>query len=523
MTTRKLGISAAFLGAALLRVLAAVHYRIDSDETQHLHVVWGWTHGLLQYRDIFDNHMPVFHLLCAPLLRLFGERAGSLIGMRLAMLPIYAAALFLTYRIALTCYSRRDAIAATVIAAFIPTFFLTSSEFRPDTLWAVCWFGAILVIVSKPVTPIRAAAAGLLLGLDFAVSMKTSLLVVALLAGVVVTMATTRSRTFCASALVRCVLPLVAGIMIVPALIALYFASQGALHEFFYGTMGHNLIWRWKVNRLIAYPCLLTLMVIVVRALLRSTDDSRIVRRRIFLFVTTHFYGATLFCFWPLVEREHWLPYAPLAAIGFAPILASSWKRASFVAVQIALIVGLGSLWRDNTSSELRLIDATLRLTSPAEAVVDLKGETVFRHRAFRHVLEPITKERIRTGRLRDSLADDVVAEHALLAVKDDVAFPRHARRFLRENFIEAGAVRVAGCALPSRGGSFTIRIPAPYAVTATANVVEGLLDGTPYNGPRFLAPGVHTFTPSRHSRAFFVVWARAIERGFAPAIIGGP
>ena len=35
-------------------------FRFDSDESQHLHVIWGWTRGLLQYRDIFDNHMPCF-------------------------------------------------------------------------------------------------------------------------------------------------------------------------------------------------------------------------------------------------------------------------------------------------------------------------------------------------------------------------------------------------------------------------------------------------------------------------------
>jgi len=39
----------------LLRIVSVFHYHFDSDEPQHLHVVWGWTHGLLQYHDIFDN------------------------------------------------------------------------------------------------------------------------------------------------------------------------------------------------------------------------------------------------------------------------------------------------------------------------------------------------------------------------------------------------------------------------------------------------------------------------------------
>ena len=37
----------------------------DSDEPQHLHVVWAWTFGLLPYRDVFDNHSPLFQALSA--------------------------------------------------------------------------------------------------------------------------------------------------------------------------------------------------------------------------------------------------------------------------------------------------------------------------------------------------------------------------------------------------------------------------------------------------------------------------
>ena len=72
-----------------MRVAYVFRYRIDSDEPQHLHVVWGWVHGLLQYRDVFDNHSPLFHLLCTPLLAALGERADVLLPMRLAMLPLY--------------------------------------------------------------------------------------------------------------------------------------------------------------------------------------------------------------------------------------------------------------------------------------------------------------------------------------------------------------------------------------------------------------------------------------------------
>lgn len=45
----------------IFRIVNMLHYRFDSDEPQHLHVIWGWVHGFVQYRDLFDNHMPLFH------------------------------------------------------------------------------------------------------------------------------------------------------------------------------------------------------------------------------------------------------------------------------------------------------------------------------------------------------------------------------------------------------------------------------------------------------------------------------
>src|SRR3989442_15462083 len=98
----------------LLRFAYVFRYPIDSDEPQHLHVVWGWAHGLLQYRDVFDNHTPLFHLLCTPLLFVFGERAEILYLMRLAMIPLSVAALWGTYQLGCVLFSRRVGLWAAV-------------------------------------------------------------------------------------------------------------------------------------------------------------------------------------------------------------------------------------------------------------------------------------------------------------------------------------------------------------------------------------------------------------------------
>src|SRR5437870_12111767 len=101
-------ISLSLIAAALAtRVALIFRYRVDTDEPQHLHVAWGWAHGLVQYRDVFDNHMPLFHLVMAPLVRLVGERADIVSIMRVAMLPLYALTLWCTYRIGRRLFSPR--------------------------------------------------------------------------------------------------------------------------------------------------------------------------------------------------------------------------------------------------------------------------------------------------------------------------------------------------------------------------------------------------------------------------------
>ena len=124
-------LAAALIGAAaILRTLYAFRYRVDSDEPQHLHVAWAWAHGLVQYRDVFDNHMPLFHLVTAPLVSALGERADIVFLMRLAMLPAWAFVLWCTYRLGRRLYSPCAGWWAAVLTAWLPPFFLCSLEFR---------------------------------------------------------------------------------------------------------------------------------------------------------------------------------------------------------------------------------------------------------------------------------------------------------------------------------------------------------------------------------------------------------
>ena len=92
------------------KIFNVLHHSLDSDEPQHLHVIWGWTQGLIQYRDLFDNHMPLFHIVFAPILGMMGERASALFWMRIILLPMYFVSVWCTYQIGAALFSRHAGV-----------------------------------------------------------------------------------------------------------------------------------------------------------------------------------------------------------------------------------------------------------------------------------------------------------------------------------------------------------------------------------------------------------------------------
>src|SRR5439155_13783612 len=132
--------------------------------------------GLVPYRDVFDNHAPLFHLAMAPLVAALGERSDLLIATRLAMLPLIAALLWSVRCIGRALFCDRVGMWAAVLVGVMPAFLLTSVQFRADDLWAALWLAALATAFGGPFGAGRALATGALMGATFATSMKTCVL-----------------------------------------------------------------------------------------------------------------------------------------------------------------------------------------------------------------------------------------------------------------------------------------------------------------------------------------------------------
>ena len=507
---------------AILRGIAFFHYRFDSDEPQHLHVTWGWTAGLLQYRDLFDNHAPLFHMATSPILRLVGERPDALLYMRAPMLLLFAVVVWVTYVLGSRLYSKRVGVWAALLLTLFPVFFLKSIEFRTDNLWNAFWCLALLVLTSGRVTTSRIFIAGLLLGGAMGTSLKTLLLLLTLGAATLVTY-TFHGRSIWRA--IRAALIGLAGVAVVPGIIAGYFYAKGALPNLLYCAIRFNELAStdktaaelW-LQRLIYVPAIL--VILCVAWLKRPVTDDWQSRWRFFLAFGTAFFSATLVGFWVLISPRDMLPVLPILAIFLAAAIDRLDTRLP-VYVGTCLIFA-GGVWyyADHlalrTDEHITMMRQVLGLTRPGEPIVDLKGETIYRRRAYYYIFEYITRRAMLRGLVQDTIAEDVVRAQCHVAQADGSFFPPRGRMFLRDNFIDVGRLRASGQWI-NDDGSFTIAVPGEYVILSSNGEARGALDGSPYIGKRMLGSGAHNFVTAEGQQPLAYLWAPAFERGYSP------
>ena len=142
-----------------------------------MHTTWGWTQGLLQYRDFFDNHTPLFHILFSPLVAALGERTNILDFMRFAMVPLWFVCWWCVWKISAALFSRRVGIVGHGAQSACSAWWLLSPRWNtaPTISGRRSGWGPWPRFVCGYMLAPPGLAGGVLLGLCFAVSLKTSL------------------------------------------------------------------------------------------------------------------------------------------------------------------------------------------------------------------------------------------------------------------------------------------------------------------------------------------------------------
>jgi hypothetical protein len=517
----------------------------DSDEPQHLHVVWAWANGLLPYKDVFDNHAPLFQAMSAPLFSLFGERADIVAAMRWAMLPIAAVFLLTTYWIGTRLFSPRIGFWGTLLAASFPDLYAKLGEYRPDLFWAALWLVGLAILTSGKPDPRRLFVAGVVFGIAFAVSMKTTFLLLnVLVAGLAVWIlgsASAGTRLLPAKPLpyvIGCILAPIAGALIAPILVVAFFAFKGALSQMYYCVIAHNITsegnpWQLVIHKIwdVRFWLFIPAMAGGLWLAKRDTQPDR-GPQRLFLLAVTGFFCPLLFTFWPLVSKQDFLPFYPLLMLTIAcPLVGlGKWIGSKtglpiflfpflIVCWQLASIIRAHPPLKQTNQKNVQIIADTLNLTHRGETVLDSKGQTIYRARPYYYVFEQITRERVERGELLDD------APTRLIAARTPVVIESHwltqaTGQFVNQNYVSVGSVLVLGkrvAPAPVGHVQFEIAIPEKYTVVDRSGQVSGTLDGTTITGPRDLSAGIHDLALNSPEDSVAIVWSRAIEKGYSP------
>jgi hypothetical protein len=468
-------------GAVALRLWFLVALRLDSDEPQHLHVAWGWSRGLVQYRDIFDNHLPLLHLFLAPLMAIVPENSDAFFFGRLLMLPFTLGCAWLVYAFARPLYGSRVATMAALIFSVMPPWLAKSTEVRNDTLWIFFWLLALVMLV-RPRGPAWFAA-----GVAASLSLLASIKFAPLLLAHLLALLTERRPLPRPRELAR----LAAGALIPLAVICAMFAAAGAFHDMVYGTLLFNasapVVPARRIGGAIGFA------IVSVVMLLKG-------RRASHLTLFGVWYATVLLAFWPILTSRDFLPLAPLAAIG----IALWWRGAALVPVAIAALWSCldARPWQASDHWRARFVDTVVRTTGPDDYVVDLKGDAVFRQRADFFIYEDVGRALTERAVLKDDGPEKIVATGCCAAICDSTHLPPRTREFLRRHFIGDGILRFCGANV--HGKTFEIGVPQTYAVVGGRNV---WIDRTLYKGPRHLDAGTHTIDSDA---PVTVVWWRA-------------
>jgi type IV secretory pathway VirB3-like protein len=485
----RLGLWLAAATALAMRAWLLVAHRIDSDEPQHLHVAWAWTRGLVQYRDVFDNHLPLLHLVFAPVMALMPESSAVFVLMRMAIAPVAVGCSLLLFVMVRPRFGWRIAATAALLFSVMPPWLSKSSEFRNDTLWIFFWLAAVALYTRPRGT--AAFSAGIMLGLCALASIKAvPLLLAHVLSGHF--RAGTRRR-------------LIAGAALPLLIVAIWMFAAGALHDMLYQTLLFNAAAPVRPVRrmggMLAFVIVAVLVAGPVRVRLRSRAELDPVLFAIW-------YSVLLLCFWPILTSRDVLPLVPVAAFAIALHASPPVWRTAMVVALLASVVEM-RLWRTPDEARQRFVDAAVALTGPEDFVFDLKGEAVFRRRPVSLVYEDVGRALTANGTIEDRGPESIVARRCCAAVGDSSHLPARTRRFLDRHFLGAGLLRV--CGTDVRGSAFDIAVPQTYAVVAR-DPARLLLDGIPYRGPRALAAGRHSLKNGGNEPVRVIWWRAAKE-----------
>jgi len=401
-------------------------------------------------------------------------------------------------------------------------------------MWMALWLAALAVVVGARPRAWRWFVAGVLVGAALSVSQKTLVLLgVAAFAGFVVTLARPPGKRVPKLRSIMCAL---AGLLLVPALFALWLAWRGDLGPAWYGLVGYNVGGARKAYALPKLAVFLLLSGVCVRL---AYAHVRRVAREVFDWPVFLALQAGLFLFlvwfvWPLITAQDFLPaIPPLVLVLSGAIARLPWLRESaarrravgkaVIGMELIVLVATAPPWLDRVAPQRAELAAVLHYTDPGETVMDPKGDAIFRPRPYFPVIESMAMIRLRRGHMADTIAEEMVRERTMLVLRRRL--PPASDEFVQRNYLPLhDEVWMAGQYLPPAQGTrfVDLALAGDYVLSDGMHLVQASVDGAATGTGWTLGAGRHRIDVAT-DRGLVLVWRRAWERGWRPAALPPP
>ena len=517
----------AIIGLLLaLRCLAVFQLQANSDEAQHLHMIYGLLGGELPYRDRFDNHTPLLYLIFLPLAAVAGETPQIVLLARIAQFPISLAMLGLIYLIGRRFADREVALWTVATTLAWGDWSLKSIEFRPDVLWSCFWFLTILILAtrSEELSVKRFFFAGVTLGAALCASIKTTFLVPALALGWIAAwfLCADLRRTFQFQQVAWRALAVAGGFLVVPAALLGWLNANGVSLEVLKFCLVDANRAEFELGKALITPLLGAIVLWMAwRMSLRGAQGAAVAT-----FLSVSAYTAALIGFSPELRKQTLLPVYPLLIL-FAWEYAvevvrkhhpAATRFAGLAVCSLALIhlVLEGRIWEDGLHDQRELLRDTLKLTRPGDFLMDRKGETIFRRRPVYLVYQHATIRAIEEGRLSDPDPEMLTKTGTAVAIGASMGLSDRMRMFIRKNYTPAGdgRLRVAGRSLLFYPENGRLAARAPMMIAGEYVVLKG---DAVVQHTRVPQPGWHDVDLGGDAGPASLFWKPAWDAGFRP------
>ena len=335
------------------------HRYWDPDEFEHLQGSWLISQGLIPYRDYFEHHTPLWHLLTSQVFRLeqpesMDRVAILLAGFRTFSILCSATTAALTWLLARRAFGAPIAAIALALLLSESIFISKGIEIRPDPLSILGIVGATYALArafaSQPHAPGFETQPGrsaifwtVISGIAVTLAILSSQKALFAVPGLVIAFAYLAKRRFFKLAPYA-----LAGSLLIAAPILVWFASRGALGQFFYYNFLLNSGWvrqnfNWGTLELRSNATFLFLSVagciLIIWRLSNGIRQPELLLA-VCLLLSLVAGGAAL----PVVQRQYImmaLPFAAICAAGAIQICVQAVKGSKWMPVSAMALAAI--------------------------------------------------------------------------------------------------------------------------------------------------------------------------------------